>query len=140
MSNLYSQFATDKKAESEGIVLSYGMNSHDEPIEIRIARAGGANQRFAKVFEAKIRPVKRQMQTETLDQKVADKLLVETYAEAIVLGWTGVEDRDGNAMTFSKENVVKLFTDLPDLFRDVQEASQKSALFREDILETDSKN
>ena len=56
------------------------------------------------------------------------------------LGWEGVEDREGNPMGFSRENVVKLFTDLPELFLDVQQQSQKAALFLVDILEGEQGN
>ena len=43
-------------------------------------------------------------------------------------------------MEFNVANVIQLFTDLPDLFKDVQEQAQKAVLFREDILEVESKN
>jgi hypothetical protein len=57
-----------------------------------------------------------------------------------VLGWEGVEDREGNPMEFSRDNVVRLFTDLPELFLDVQQQSQKAALFLVDILEGEQGN
>lgn len=137
---LYDNYETDKKLERDGIILDYGTNSKEQPIQIRIARAGGANSKFAKVLEQKMKPYKRALANETMDTKVAEKLLVEAYADAVVLGWDGVEDRDGNAMEFNRDNVVKLFTDLPDLFLDVQSQSQKSALFRAEIREAEQGN
>lgn len=62
------------------------------------------------------------------------------YAETIVLGWENVEDADGNPLAFNTANAIKLFTDLPDLFRDIQEQSQRSALFRAELLERESGN
>lgn len=138
--SLYKQFKTDKNVEKEGIVLNYGKNSKGEDIEIRIARAGGANVQYAKLLEAKTKPYRRQIQNETLDNEVAEKITKEVYAKAVVLGWTGVEDENGKELEFSFENCMKLFDDLPDLWTDIQQQSTKAALFRADILEQDAKN
>lgn len=138
--SLYKQFKTDKNVEKEGIVLNYGKNSKGEDIEIRIARAGGANVQYAKLLEAKTKPYRRQIQNETLDNEVAEKITKEVYAKAVVLGWIGVEDENGKELEFSFENCMKLFDDLPDLWTDIQQQSTKSALFRADILEQDAKN
>ena len=138
--SLYSQFKTDKNIEKEGIVLNYGKNSKGADIEIRIARAGGANVQYAKLLEAKTKPYRRQIQNETLDNDVAEKITKEVYAKAVVLGWSGVEDENGKELEFSFENCMKLFDDLPDLWTDIQQQSTKAALFRADILEQDAKN
>ena len=138
--SLYSQFKTDKNIEKEGIVLNYGKNSKGADIEIRIARAGGANIQYAKLLEAKTKPYRRQIQNETLDNDVAEKITKEVYAKAVVLGWSGVEDENGKELEFSFENCMKLFDDLPDLWTDIQQQSTKAALFRADILEQDAKN
>jgi hypothetical protein len=136
--SLYSAFATDKQLEQDGVLLDYGPNSKDQPIQIRIARAGGNNAKFAKVLQKRMDVIKRQIKT--MDNKAATKLMIEVYADSVVLGWTGVQDRDGNDLEFTRENVVKLFTDLPDLFADVQQQSQDIALFREEIRQADSGN
>ena len=138
--SLYKQFKTDKNVEKEGIVLNYGKNSKGEDIEIRIARAGGANVQYAKLLEAKTKPYRRQIQNETLDNEVAEKITKEVYAKAVVMGWIGVEDENGKPLEFSSENCIKLFDDLPDLWMDIQQQSTKAALFRADILEQDAKN
>lgn len=138
--NLYNTFETDKSLERDGIVLDYGFNSKNEPIQIRIARAGGANAKFAKVLENKMKPYKRAIANDTMDNKVAEKLLVEAYADAVVISWNGVEDREGTALDFTRDNVVKVLTDLPDLFMDIQSQSQKSALFRAELREAEQGN
>lgn len=140
MSSLYAQFKTDKSIENDGVILEYGFNSKKKPIEIRIARAGGANVRYSKLLESKIKPYRRQIQNDTLDNDVADKITKEVYAQAVVLGWSGVEDENNVEMEFNVANCVKLFTDLPDLWRDIQEQATKVALFRAEVLEADAKN
>lgn len=138
--SLYNIFETDKGLERDGVVLDYGFNSKNQPVRIRIARAGGANVKFAKVLEQKMKPYKRAIANDTMDNKVAEKLLIEAYADAVILGWEGVEDRDGNPLDFTRENVIKVLTDLPDLFLDIQQQSQKAALFRAELREAEQGN
>lgn len=140
--SLYKTFKTSGDLEKTGIYLQYGFVDDDpeRPIRILIARAGGSNTKFARILEAKTKPYRRAIQTETMDPKMADNIFREVYAESVVLGWDNVSDVDGVALPFSKENVVKVFTDLPDLYADVREQANKAALFREAVLEEDAKN
>lgn len=138
--SLYKTFQTSQHLEKNGIELQYGENDKGEEILIRIARAGGANSAYNKRLEALVKPYRRQITSETIDNKVLEKLILQAFAETVVLGWSGVEDAEGNALECTVENVIKLFTDLPDLFKDVQDQAQKSVLFREEILELESKN
>lgn len=144
--SLYKQFGTDKQLEKQGIVLSYGFNAANKPIEIRIARAGGANQAFNKALEHEMKPYRRQLQTETMENSVAELIMKRVYARTVVLGWTGVdieESDNGPAIPnaqFTEENCVRLFSDLPELWNDVQQQAGKAALFRAELLEADAKN
>lgn len=133
--SLYQQFKSDANLEKSGILLEYGFSKSGKPITIRIARAGGGNSAFTKRMEAKVKPYRRQIQTETIDTAIVEKLLREVYAETVVLGWENVEDADGNPLDFTAANCIKLFEDLPDLFKDIQEQSQRSVLFRAELLE-----
>jgi hypothetical protein len=58
----------------------------------------------------------------------------------VVLGWENVTDSTGKVLPFSYENCLKVFNDLPDLFKDIQEQAQRSALFRAELLERDAGN
>lgn len=138
--SLYSQFKTNDTLEQTGIVLEYGENAEGKPISIRIARAGGANSQYSRLMEARVKPYRRQIQNETIEKTMVEKMLREVYAETVVLGWENVTDENGKEMAFTVQNCIKLFEDLPDLFQDIQEQSQRAALFREEVLEQDSKN
>lgn len=138
--SLYKTFQTSQHLEKNGIELQYGENDKGEEIIIRIARAGGANSAYNKRLEALVKPYRRQITSETIDNKVLEKLILQAFAETVILGWSGVEDAEGNSLECTVDNVIKLFTDLPDLFKDVQDQAQKSVLFREEILELESKN
>lgn len=138
MKGLYKQFATDTNIEKAGIDLQYG--TPEEPIIITIARAGGANTAYNRVLERVTKPYRRQIQTNTMEHKMMQKLLMEVYAEAVVLKWDGVTDKEGNEIPFSKENCVNLFIDLPDLFADVKEQAESASIFRTEVLEDAVKN
>jgi hypothetical protein len=145
---MYAQFKTDENLETKGIVLDYG------DFRVTIARAGGANKRFERVLDAKAKPFRRALQTETMDPGKADAIMQETFAEAVILNWetrsidgpnavwnVGIENPDGGELLpFNKENVLATFKLLPDLYKDIQEQAQKSALFRQSIRETEAKN
>lgn len=140
MNPLYQAYETDKKVETEGVILEFGLNSKGKPIGIRIRRAGGANVAFMKVFEHESKPHRRMMNVESLDPAVSEKIMRETYAKTVVCGWENVEDRDGNPLEFNHANVIQLFTDLPDLFREIVKSSQDIALFRRELREADTEN
>lgn len=80
--SMYRQFQTNTNLEREGVDLNYG------EFIVRVARAGGGNKRFAKVLEEKMKPVRRALQTETLDEARSAALLHEAFAEGVVLGWS----------------------------------------------------
>lgn len=132
-------FKPSDKLEQEGIFLDYG------DFRIKITRAGATNDRFKKLMEAKMKPHRRAMANDTMDNKVADRVTREVWAESIVLGWDSelgpnVIPYRGEPFAFSTANCIQLFTDLPDLFIDVREQSMKMGLFLEDTAEADKGN
>lgn len=148
--NLYEQFHTDKKLEKEGILLQYGENSKGQPVCLRIARAGGANERFSKRLDVASKPYRRQIQTETIDTGTVTRMMRQVYAETVVLDWENVElavkDADGNPTgeftpaEYSVANCLQLFDDLPDLWLDVQDQAGRAALYRATVREADAGN
>lgn len=138
--SLYSQFKTEDSLEKQGILLEYGTTEDGKPICIRIARAGGANRAYEKRMEAEVKPYRRMIQNETIETSVVTRILRKVFAETVVLGWENVQDESGKDIPFNVENCIKLFEDLPDLFKDVQEQAQRAALFRAEVREADAKN
>lgn len=133
--SLYKQFKTDAKLEKEGLTLDFG-----DGVTMLVARAGGSNDRYAKRMEVLSKPYRRQIESGTVDRKVLERVVIEVFAETVVLGWNGVTDEDGKPLEFNRINAIKVFTDLPDLFAEVQEQASKSALFRLSLNEQDAKN
>lgn len=123
--NIWDMFATDQKAEAEGIV--YNITPE---ISFTLARAGGANARYSKVLAAKMRPYTRQIKDEDIDIDLANDLLIEVFAETVVLGWKGITNAEGEEIPFTVASAVALFKQLPDLFFDVRDYAGKMANFR----------
>lgn len=145
--SLFSTFRTDADIEKNGVILQYGFVKKPDgkpdtkrPIGIRVARAGGANTAYLRRAEAVLKPYRRQIQTDTMDRGLIDEITRQLFAETIVKGWENVQDENGEDLPFSVENCVALFTKLPELFADIQEQSQRSALFRAEIMEADAGN
>lgn len=147
MASPYTMFAVDKQTEQEGILVNYG------DFRFRIARAGGGNQRFRRLLQAKLKPYRHQLDNDTMDEKVSEAVFRECYAEAVVLGWESkVVDADGTErwepwletpegrVPYSTDACVRVLTDLPELFRDLQTMAGKAAHFRKVEEEEDAKN
>ncbi len=131
---IYELFTTDECLEKEGFALEYGEAT------FIIARAGGANKKFQSIMERKMRPYRSAINAGTMDESTAEKLLAEAYVDAVIIAWDGVTGPDGEVLAFSKENVIKVLLDLPDLFRDIQEQSQRVANFTKAGAEEDAKD
>jgi hypothetical protein len=136
-------FETDTAVEREGVWLEYAPG-----VEIRIARAGGSNQFFAKTMERIAKPHRRAIQTGVIDKKILNDLFIKAYSQAIVVDWKGItkdlvtkDDADSETeLVFNKENVEAVLTAQPNLFADIQKAADDIALYRAEIIEVDSGN
>lgn len=132
-------FKTSPKAEAAGVELDYG------DFWIKVTRAGATNSRFKKLFDKAMKPHRRAVANDTMNNEVAERITREVWAESIVLGWgsklgDGLMPYQGEALTFNVPNCIRLFDELPDLFIDVREQSMKLGLFQDDEQETDTGN
>ena len=129
--NLYEVYKTDTTKEREnGIRVDL---PGDAAIWLR--RAGGANSHFDRAMDAVMKPYRRQLQMGTLDDGKAEELMATVYARSVVIDWEGVTDEQGNKLDCTEENIVKVFTDLPDLFEDVKAQAGNMANFRREEVE-----
>jgi hypothetical protein len=138
-SDIYSLFETDRNRETEGV-----WHPVTPKIKFLLARAGGTNTAFAKIIEAKTRKFRRpgvKIEDMQIDPESGQQIMIEAFAETIVLDWVGVTNRDdGKAIKFSKAAVVKLLTDLPDLFIELQNVAANMATYRVASIKADSGN
>lgn len=144
MSNpLRRMFETDKKVEREGVIVEYAPG-----VEIKIARAGGANKKFAKIMQRLARPFRRAIQTDSIGEEALTAMFVTAYASTIILSWKGItkdlithDDADSDIeLEFTLENIEAVLHAQPNLFADIQKTSDNIAIFRAEILDADSGN
>lgn len=150
MSSAFKIFSTNEKAESNGVWQDFG------DFKVCIARSGGGNKRFARVMEAKIKPFLRAVKTETLDPEIANRIMMECFAECVVTGWQCkqpdpsapegfvwadvVEVAEGVFEPFTPAAVMKAFKALPNMFLDIQAQAGAFANFRDAVRETNAGN
>lgn len=135
VADLYAMFETDKKFETEGIWYAFS-----EKTKFLLARAGGSNTSFAKTLEAKTRPYRRQIDNDNMDPDLAMKLMVEAFVGTVLLGWKGAMSKEGKVLKYSRENAIKLMTDLPDLFTELRTESQRLSNYQAEQIEDDAGN
>lgn len=135
MTSPYDLYETDKNLEAgEGVELEY------PGFSITVHRAGGSNKKYQQVMAAKLKPHRSKHERGLMDEELSNKLIVEAYAEAVIIGWKGVKGKDGKKLPFTKENCVKLFMDLPDLFTDVYEQANNVSTFKAEVEAVEAKN
>lgn len=148
--SMYRQLETNKALETKGVEIDYGS------FRVTLARAGGANKRYEKILDAKSKPHRRAMKTETMDNEVAIGVMREVYADSIILHWetkdakgewqVGIEAKPKKGsdkltiVPFNRENVVQAMIDLPELLIWFKEDAEKLSLYLVQLLEEDVKN
>lgn len=146
--SLRKTFKTDRNAEIEGVQIEVGINDHNQKaIWIRIARMSASNKRYTKELNRVTKPHQSAIQNDAMDNELARKMLQEVFADTILLEWgnlpkselTGNDD-DKDDLEFTRENVLALFKELPDLYDDWEARANKAAAFREQEREAAAKN
>lgn len=146
MSGLYKTFKTEEKHEISGVWLEYGRTEptpeepEGAPIRIKIARAGGRNTSFNKALEKATRPYRKAIQSGSIALETIENLYRDVFVDHCILGWANVAGPDGVKLAYNRDNVLKVLSDLPDLYADLKEQASSLALFREEEREADLGN
>lgn len=125
--SLYSMFGTNPEAELDGFELIL----FDEGVEVifTLARAGGSNKRFANRLQALLRPYERAVKAGTMSDEKAGVIMAKALAETVILGWSNVNDLEGNNLPFTIAKATELLTDLPELRTVILEEAQNASNF-----------
>ena len=132
--NLYELFQTDPEVEREGIEIEVPGGAI-----FRIAYAGGSNTKYLKAMEKVYRKHRKALETKTLPRDVSQRLSMELFVDYILLGWENVHGPDGE-IKFTRDNAIKLLTDLPKVYQWLQEESENYERFLANQSEEDSGN
>lgn len=129
-------FKMDPQSEKDGIWLDYSPT-----LAVKIRRASRTNKRYRRVLEKHMRPVRKLVDAKQLSDDQGDQILLEIYAESIIIDWKGFTDDDGKEMKPTFANIVSVMTKLPDLFDNIREAASGMELFKAHLdMEVDAGN
>jgi len=123
--DLRKTFGTDPAIESHGIEVHLGGDLY-----LSIARAGGGNLRYEAAMKKHFTPHKRALSAGTLDEATATEVLKKVYAEAVLVGWRGTLQIDGETLPYSPANALRVLVEFPEVWRIVQDESGKFSNFR----------
>lgn len=125
------KYGTDSDLESgTGITLDFGGGA-----TVKIHRAGGTNEKYMRAAAKR----RARLNAAKNDLKASLRVLAEVYAEAVVLDWTGIE-LNGEALPYSKENVIRAFVEAPDFFNLIRGEAEEASNFRDAERAADAGN
>jgi len=122
MGDIKKLFMTDENRETSGVWQDVG-----DGIRLKVARFNNTNHK--RIMEGLMKPYQHQMRRGTLAEDVAEKLLVQGMAKAILIDWEGLEE-DGKPVKYSHKNAERLMLEVKD-FRDlVHNISQTMDIYK----------
>lgn len=127
MGNLFGNIVdlqADDGLENEGIDLDFGHGR-----SIRVARSGGGNRKYRAALTEEYKKNKSLLDRGTLDDDEAGAMLRKVFARTVVLDWSGWLDSKGEEIPFTWDSCMELFKEAPEIFRIVQDESEKFSNF-----------
>jgi hypothetical protein len=87
-----------------------------------------------------MKPHRQKFDRGLLDDETSNRILLESFVEGVVIGWSGNIGPGGKKAPYSVQNCIKVFQELPDLFNDVNSQAQSAATFRQEQEAIEEKN
>lgn len=137
--SLFDQFATSRKAEVEGVEVTFGGNT-----TFRIARMSRSNKRYQRMIEQETKPHIHAIRNDNLAPEIDDAITMKVFIATVLLGWKNLVEPKvfgtDDAIEYTPDNAEKLFKALPELYTALKENAAKMSNFRSEEVEADSKN
>lgn len=138
--SLYKNYATDSTKETNGVEVTFEANDDGTVPTFIVSRIGDSNKEYMKALRAATKPFQRQIELKALSPEKDAAIFMEVFLSTILKGWSNVQNEAGEVIPFTKENANKLFTDLPDVFKEIQKQASLAATFRKNVLDEQAKN
>lgn len=134
--NLHAMYGTNKKFEQEGVdfvVSEKDEKAGTEEVSFRVRRFNGSNPRVKSAMAQYYKPHARQIQSDTLSVAKGNHIAMCIFIDVCLVSWVGVKDAEGKPIECNKENALKLFQELPDLFAALQEHSNNHQNYKDEV-------
>jgi hypothetical protein len=143
--SLFSQFATNRKAEVEGREFIFGEANADGSMPtFRLARMSNTNKRYKKMIDIETKPHIHAIRNDNLAPEIDEAITLKVFISTVLLGWKNVVVPEvfgsDDQVECTPDNAEKLFKSLPELFIALKENAQKMSNYRTEDIEADSKN
>jgi len=126
-SNLDKLFKSDSNLEQEGVLFEIA-----DGIQFKVRRFGGGNREVKKAMVKYYKPYARLIERNLLPEDKEREIYQLAFIDACLVDWQGVEI-EGATAECTKENALKLFKELPELFETLLEHSQSVEHYREEV-------
>jgi hypothetical protein len=126
MTNPRDKYAVDRAAEKQGAVVRV------DDMEFTVRSCGESNRgfRYAMGLAANRRRSELQAADETTAYDIHESLMIQAFADCVVLGWKNVSNGDGHELPFNREECVRLLEDCPKVWGIIRDAAHDEERFR----------
>ena len=134
--SFHDLFGNNEEVESKiGVIVDYGHG-----VKVHLLHSGNSNTKYNRLLVDRLKPYRRQMNNESMDEALAARIMAEVYVDSIILGWEGVLDLESNPVPFTRNEAVAHLVAYPKFFRAIQRDAADEASFRMEQREADAKN
>ena len=136
--NPFPEFETDPSKERDGVpvIVKSRQRPEDPGMTFILRRAGGANRRYRYALAHHMQKMRDEFKdTESLNGQLRafsaeDEAAQEAFADAVIIGWDGIEGRDGSPLEFTRENALDLIRHCPEVWDELRVAAVDNERFR----------
>lgn len=112
------------------------------PSGVRVCVASINSKAYKQAREIALRPRLRDIRSGALTYDDISEILKPVAAEHLLLGWSDLEDANGQPIPYSPAKALEYFQDprFAEFYRFILDAAGEAELYRQDLLEESAKN
>ena len=126
--NLDKFFKTNSELEKDGVDFAI-----DDTTSFKIRRFSSQNPKVKAAMAAYYKPYAKQVEMGTLPPEKTNEITMKLFVDCCLVSWEGILDETGKAIEFNKENALKLFKELPDLFETLWKHANSFENYKEEL-------
>jgi hypothetical protein len=128
--NPFAKYGIDRDAERHGVEVPVD----DMVFIVRSASAANRGYRYALAVAAN----KRRGGLDADPTRAFDThedILIDAFADAVIVGWRNVDGPDGQPLEFNRENCIRVMYQCPDIWDAIRGAALDNEKFKQTVKE-----